>query len=86
MLFADMGPPPLIERIHAARIMKLTAHTPLARSWAFTIMTLAASMLPDPGVAVAAVGLAYNVYGILFVTFVAFSMAACVQVGDAPDQ
>ena len=33
----------------------------------------------------AAVGLAYNVYGIIFVTFVAFSMAACVQVGHAPD-
>ena len=32
----------------------------------------------------AAVGLAYNVYGILFVTFVAFSMAACVQVRSAP--
>ena len=43
-------------------------------------MTLAASMLPNPEVAVAAIGLAYNVYGILFITFVAFSMAACVQV------
>ena len=51
-----------------------------AESWAFTIMTLTASMLPNPDVAVAAIGLAYNVYGILFITFVAFSMAACVQV------
>ena len=33
-----------------------------SESWAFTIMTLAASLLPDPEVAVAAVGLAYNVY------------------------
>ena len=43
-------------------------------------MTLAASFLPHPEVAVAAVGLAYNVYGVLFISFVAFSMAACVQV------
>ncbi len=46
-------------------------------------MTLVASVLPNSRVAVAAIGVAYNVYGILFIAFVAFSMAACAQVGGA---
>lgn len=53
-----------------------------AESWAFTLMTLAASLLPDPCTATAAVGVSYNVYGVLFIAFVACSTAACVTVGN----
>ncbi len=53
-----------------------------AESWAFGIMTLAASLLPEPCTATAAVGVSYNVYGVLFIGFVACSTAACVTVGN----
>ncbi|GAX73141.1 hypothetical protein CEUSTIGMA_g594.t1 [Chlamydomonas eustigma] len=65
-----------------ARLSYPSCFMKCAESWAFTVMTLAASLLPNPEVAVAAVGLSYNVYGILFITFVAFSMASCAQVGN----
>ena len=57
----------------------LDAYAQCAESWAFTLMTIVASLLPNAEVAVAAIGVAYNVYGILFIAFVAFSMAACAQ-------
>lgn len=54
-----------------------------AESWGFSIMTLAAGKLPDPGTAVAASSIAFNLYGILFMCFAAFSMTACATVGNA---
>eukprot|EP00798_Chlamydomonas_sp_ICE-L_P007796 gene7796-990_t len=53
-----------------------------AESWAFTLMTLVACLLPDPSVAVAAVGVAFNVYGMLYMVYLALCMAACAQVGN----
>ena len=54
-----------------------------SESWAFNLCTCAAAWLPNPQVAVAAIGVSYNVYGMLFITYVSFSMAACVQVSAA---
>ncbi|KAG2449560.1 hypothetical protein HYH02_005093 [Chlamydomonas schloesseri] len=65
-----------------ARLAYPAASMKCAESWAFTIMTLAASLLPSACTATAAVGVSYNVYGVLFIAFVACSTAACVTVGN----
>ncbi|GIL66766.1 hypothetical protein Vafri_20274 [Volvox africanus] len=65
-----------------ARLAYPAASMKCAESWAFTICTLAASLLPDAYTATAAVGVSYNVYGVLFIAFVACSTAACVTVGN----
>ncbi|KXZ47523.1 hypothetical protein GPECTOR_34g682 [Gonium pectorale] len=65
-----------------ARLAYPAASMKCAESWAFTICTLAAALLPDPCTATAAVGVAYNVYGVAFIAFVACSTAACVTVGN----
>ncbi len=54
-----------------------------AESWAFALMTLAASLLPDRCTATTAVGVSYNVYGLLFIAIVACSIAACVTSATA---
>lgn len=53
-----------------------------AESWGFSLMTLAAGMLPDPSTCVAAISVAFNVYGCLYMGFSALSMTACAQVGN----
>ncbi|GLI63431.1 hypothetical protein VaNZ11_006320 [Volvox africanus] len=65
-----------------ARLAYPAASMKCAESWAFTICTLAASLLPDACTATAAVGVSYNVYGVLFIAFVACSTAACMTVGN----
>ncbi|GIL78024.1 hypothetical protein Vretimale_7355 [Volvox reticuliferus] len=65
-----------------ARLAYPAASMKCAESWAFTICTLAASLLPDACTATAAVGVSYNVYGVLFISFVACATAACVTVGN----
>ncbi|KAG2495434.1 hypothetical protein HYH03_006381 [Edaphochlamys debaryana] len=67
---------------HLARLAYPAASMKCAESWAFTIMTLAATLLPNACTATAAVGISYNVYGVLFIAFVACSTAACVTVGN----
>lgn len=54
-----------------------------AESWAFSVMTVLAGLLPDPETSVSAVSVAFNVYGILYMGFAAFGMSACTQVGNA---
>ncbi|PNH05010.1 MATE efflux family protein ALF5 [Tetrabaena socialis] len=65
-----------------ARLAYPAALMKCAESWAFTLLTLAASLLPHAAIATAAVGVSYNVYGVLFIAFVACSTAACVTVGN----
>ena len=50
-----------------ARLAYPAATMKCAESWAFTLMTLAASLQSDT--ATAAIGVAYNVYGVLFIVF-----------------
>ncbi|KAK9815228.1 hypothetical protein WJX72_000308 [[Myrmecia] bisecta] len=52
-------------------------------SWSFSLMTLVAGLLPDPDSAVAAIAVAFNLYGILFMAFVSVSIAVTVRVGNA---
>ncbi|KAG2453546.1 hypothetical protein HYH02_001765 [Chlamydomonas schloesseri] len=54
-----------------------------AESWGFSLMTLAAGKLPDPGTAVAAASISFNLYGILYMVFLAFSTTTSTAVGNA---
>ncbi|KAG2439264.1 hypothetical protein HXX76_004625 [Chlamydomonas incerta] len=54
-----------------------------AESWGFSIMTLAAGKLPDPGTAVAAASISFNLYGLLYMVFAAFSTTTSTAVGNA---
>ncbi|GFR43909.1 hypothetical protein Agub_g5043 [Astrephomene gubernaculifera] len=54
-----------------------------AESWGFSLMTLAAGRLPDPGTQVAAASVSFNIYGILYMCFAAFSMTTSTAVGNA---
>ena len=48
-------------------------------NWAFSSMELFAGRLPDPTAAVAAVGVAFSIYGFLFMGFGALGRAVCVR-------
>jgi len=52
-------------------------------SWSFSLMTLLAGWLPGAAQAVAAISVAFNLYGILFMGFSSFAMAASTRVGNA---
>ncbi|EFJ50951.1 hypothetical protein VOLCADRAFT_103747 [Volvox carteri f. nagariensis] len=54
-----------------------------AESWGFSFMTVAAGKLPDPGTAVSAASISFNIYGVLFMCFSAFAVTTCTQVGNA---
>ncbi|KXZ52717.1 hypothetical protein GPECTOR_8g111 [Gonium pectorale] len=78
--------------LHASTWKALTSFAKLAypacvmrcaESWGFSIMTLAAGKLPDPGTAVAAASVSFNIYGILYMCFAAFSMTTSTAVGNA---
>eukprot|EP00198_Chlamydomonas_reinhardtii_P007691 XP_001697028.1 predicted protein [Chlamydomonas reinhardtii] len=58
-------------------------HSSIWKSWGFSLMTLAAGKLPDPGTAVAAASISFNLYGILYMVFLAFSMTTSTAVGNA---
>ncbi|KAK9842256.1 hypothetical protein WJX81_002908 [Elliptochloris bilobata] len=51
-------------------------------SWTFSGMLLVAGLLPDATVAVAAISVAFNCYGLLYMPFVSFGMAVCTRVGN----
>jgi MATE family multidrug resistance protein len=52
-------------------------------SWSFSLMNILAGWLPGAAQAVAAISVAFNLYGILFMGFGAFAMAASTRVGNA---
>lgn len=48
-------------------------------AWAFGSMELWAGKLQHPSSAVASVGIAFSVYGLLFMVYAALSMALCAR-------
>ena len=54
-------------------------------AWAFGSMELWAGKLPDPASAVAAVGVAFSVYGFLFMAYFALSMSVCARSAALAD-
>jgi multidrug resistance protein, MATE family len=50
-------------------------------SWSFSICTIAAGFLPDATESVAAIGLAFNLYGILYMLFSSLAMVLNSRVG-----
>ncbi|KAG2498960.1 hypothetical protein HYH03_003149 [Edaphochlamys debaryana] len=54
-----------------------------AESWGFSIMTVAAGKLPDPGTSVSAASISFNIYGILYMGFAAFALTTSTRVGNA---
>lgn len=52
-------------------------------SWSFSLMNVLAGWLPGAAQSVAAISVAFNLYGILFMGFAAFGMAASTRVGNA---
>lgn len=52
-------------------------------SWSFSLMNILAGWLPGAAQSVAAIAVAFNLYGILFMGFSAFAMAASTRVGNA---
>ncbi|KAI7842583.1 hypothetical protein COHA_003687 [Chlorella ohadii] len=52
-------------------------------SWSFSLMNVLAGWLPGAAQAVAAISVAFNLYGILFMGFSSFAMAASTRVGNA---
>ncbi|PSC71055.1 MATE efflux family isoform A [Micractinium conductrix] len=52
-------------------------------SWSFSLMNILSGWLPNAAQSVAAISVAFNLYGILFMGFSAFAMAASTRVGNS---
>lgn len=65
------------------RLAYASAAMKCVESWSFSLMNVLAGWLPGAAQAVAALSVAFNLYGILFMGFSAFAMAASTRVGNA---
>eukprot|EP00887_Chlorella_sp_A99_P006737 scaffold3.g6737.t1 len=68
---------------HFAHLAYASAAMRCIESWSFSICTVASGFLPNAEAAVAAISVAFNLYGVLFMPFAAQSLAACTRVGNS---
>ena len=62
-----------------ARLAYPSAAMKCIESYSFSLCTVAAGLLPDPRNSISAIGVAFNVYGVLYMPFVAESIAVSTR-------